>query len=452
MEFWIVSGGWHDAGDYEKKIGHSNDCGVDSYGYSGESLWYLMTAYEWNPGLFKDRVSNIPESGNGIPDILNEVKWELDWYLKIQQPDGHVIAKVFTTELWKMTSPPSSDRAPRYYGPPSREAEAVFVASLAHASRLFSDFSPSVSYSKMLRESALKTWNLWVKRGPDSPSRLWAAAEIFRLDPQNEEAKEAAEQSVYLKSFQPPVNDAFKGALAYLQNDQRDPGVEAQILSALGIQVDRIFQQNDSYRSGMDVSLYSWNSNWNKAEEALVLLWGARLKACGFHSPEECRNHAEDFLHYFHGLNPLNMFYMTHADLAGGKHGVWQPSQVWFNDSQNPVKVRRFSGKPVSVVGPLWPYFNGRDNFGVSDDHESEEGPAPGFVPDGPTYQYFQLKGKAVPPNLAEGKPAPVLKAYRDWNTIDHSGLKTQPWIVNECGIYDTASYLLLCAAFGDSL
>src|SRR5665213_3646425 len=110
-----LSGGWHDAGDFEKKIGHSSDCGVDSYGYSGETLWYLMTAYEWNPLLFENYASNIPESGNGIPDILNEAKWELDWYLKLQRPDGHVIAKIFTTQLWKMTSAPSSDTAPRFY-------------------------------------------------------------------------------------------------------------------------------------------------------------------------------------------------------------------------------------------------------------------------------------------------------------------------------------------------
>jgi len=444
-----LNGGWHDAGDYEKKIGHSNDCGVDSYGYSAESLWYMMTAYEWNPNLFKDGVSSIPEGGNGIPDILDEAAWEIDWYLKLQRTDGHVIAKVFTTELWKMTSPPSSDKAPRYYGPPTREAEDDFVASLAHASRLFSAFPQTVDYSRKLRKAALETWNRWVKRAPDSASRLWAAAELFRLDPKIEGAKDAVEQSGLLRTFQPGVNDAFKGALAYMESAKGDPTIEAGIRSALGAQVDSIFSKNDSYRSGMDASLYVWNSNWNKAEVALALLWAARLDACGSHSAAECRDHAEDFLHYFHGLNPLNMFYMTRADLAGGKHGVWQPTQVWFNDSKNPAAMRRYAGKPASVVDPLWPYFNGVDNFKVSDDVESEIGPAPGYVPDGPTFQYFQLKGQAEPPNVPGGKPAPVLKAYRDWHFIDNTGMKTQPWIVNECGIYDTSSYLLLCAAFG---
>jgi hypothetical protein len=97
----------------------------------------------------------------------------------------------------------------------------------------------------------------------------------------------------------------------------------------------------------------------------------------------------------------------------------------------------------------LWPYFTGTDNFGARDDHESEFGPAPGFVPGGPSYQYYDLKGQSEPPNLTGGKPAPVLKAYRDWNFVDASGLKTQPWIVNEPGNYETSSYLLLCAAFG---
>jgi hypothetical protein len=109
----------------------------------------------------------------------------------------------------------------------------------------------------------------------------------------------------------------------------------------------------------MDYSLYTWNSNWNKAEIALALLWAMRLDACGTHNAEECRNHALDFLHYFHGLNPLNMCYLTHADLAGGKHGVWQPFLVWFNDFWDQRKVRTYSGKPVSVKDPLVAVFHG---------------------------------------------------------------------------------------------
>src|SRR4051812_19044273 len=78
------SGGWHDAGGHNKYVP-----------FLGNTMWELMTAYELNPRAFGDD-SNIPESGNGVPDILDELKWELDWLLKMQCEDGLVHNRVAT--------------------------------------------------------------------------------------------------------------------------------------------------------------------------------------------------------------------------------------------------------------------------------------------------------------------------------------------------------------------
>src|SRR6185369_4319617 len=94
-----LTGGWHDAGDYEKKIGYSVNGGVTETGHNGDTLWYLLTAYELQPALFANIHGHIPESGNGLPDILAEAKWQLDWYLKMQRPDGHVLAGVHVVHL-----------------------------------------------------------------------------------------------------------------------------------------------------------------------------------------------------------------------------------------------------------------------------------------------------------------------------------------------------------------
>ncbi len=53
----------------------------------------LLMAYELNPSVFGDDW-NIPESGNGVPDILDEVRWECDWLLRMQMPDGSVCNRV----------------------------------------------------------------------------------------------------------------------------------------------------------------------------------------------------------------------------------------------------------------------------------------------------------------------------------------------------------------------
>src|SRR5207253_3073778 len=54
--------GWYDAGDYNKYIVNS-----------GITVYTMLAAWEHYPALFKDGQLNIPESGNGLPDLLDEV-------------------------------------------------------------------------------------------------------------------------------------------------------------------------------------------------------------------------------------------------------------------------------------------------------------------------------------------------------------------------------------------
>ena len=48
----------------------------------------LMIAYENNPAVWGDGQLLIPGGGNGVPDILDEIKYEIDWLLKMQRPGG----------------------------------------------------------------------------------------------------------------------------------------------------------------------------------------------------------------------------------------------------------------------------------------------------------------------------------------------------------------------------
>src|SRR5262245_42310067 len=97
-----VSGGWFDAGDYNKYVPWTTNL-----------LWNLLSAFEWNPGAFPDSY-NIPESGNGVPDILDEAKWELDWLRKMQLPDGSVLNRVGNHTFDAGNWDPSTDTQPRY--------------------------------------------------------------------------------------------------------------------------------------------------------------------------------------------------------------------------------------------------------------------------------------------------------------------------------------------------
>jgi hypothetical protein len=99
-----LHGGWMDAGDMNKYTTFANSAVIQ-----------LMEAYRMNPGVFKDNY-NIPESGNGIPDILDEAKWELDFLRRMQDATGTngFFLKVGVDNYNEVT-PPSSDSRPRYY-------------------------------------------------------------------------------------------------------------------------------------------------------------------------------------------------------------------------------------------------------------------------------------------------------------------------------------------------
>ena len=73
-----VFGGWHDAADWDRRPQHLSIVGD------------LTAVYLLKPENFSDGQLNIPESGNGIPDILDEACWGIEHLRLKQQSDGGV--------------------------------------------------------------------------------------------------------------------------------------------------------------------------------------------------------------------------------------------------------------------------------------------------------------------------------------------------------------------------
>jgi peptidoglycan/xylan/chitin deacetylase (PgdA/CDA1 family) len=68
-----VTGGWHDASDYLQYVATSSN-----------AVHQMLFAYTQNPGCFRDSYDAAGMPGaNGIPDILDEAKWGLDWLVKM---------------------------------------------------------------------------------------------------------------------------------------------------------------------------------------------------------------------------------------------------------------------------------------------------------------------------------------------------------------------------------
>ena len=424
-----LTGGWHDAGDYNKYV----------WSAVSTAVLHLLRAFEDNPEVFSDGDLNIPESGNGVPDLLDEVAYELDWLLKMQLPGGAVLSQLHV-DGWASNSPPSADTNLRYYLDPSLESGAVFAGTCALAARVYAD-QGMTAYADTLRTAALATW-AWLQSQGDSDVKVWAAAEIFRLDPSQ------AAAHAYVDTYYP--NDwggrffnvlAYdtQAALTYVQTAGATAQVKANIPASIGAQVDYILANDDLYRNGMPDWSYHWGSNAMRAGYGVFLTLAAQLGATGSATAAECRAHALDFLHFFHGQNAMSMVYLTNMSPLGGEHSSYQLYHAWFGASASTYSSTNYIGKPAAIAEPDYPYFKGVDNHGIDDNKSSALGPAPGFVPGGPNASY---SGTAVPPAGATY----LNRFYRDW--CDQTVWTAVTWEITENSISYQGPYVALAAAF----
>lgn len=120
--------GWYDAGDFNKYVVNS-----------GITTYTLLSAYEYFPEYFSNELDGfIPESGNGLPDILDEALWNINWLLAMQDPnDGGVYHKL-TAKRFQGVIMPADAVADRYVVQKSTSATLDFAAVMAVASRIFS--------------------------------------------------------------------------------------------------------------------------------------------------------------------------------------------------------------------------------------------------------------------------------------------------------------------------
>jgi hypothetical protein len=195
-----VSGGWFDAGDFGKYI-----MGAASV------TWRMLNSYEMHPSNYTDDW-NIPESANGIPDIVDETKWELDWFEKMQTEDGGVYNKV-AAERWESKLPQVADlggQSIRYVLEQATGETAIFGAAMAQASRIFQSIDSTIATRYLDR--AIRAYR-FLKAHPtnlpiggvvnppghvsgayndddDRDNRCWLAAELYRSTCQLHYAKE----------------------------------------------------------------------------------------------------------------------------------------------------------------------------------------------------------------------------------------------------------------------
>lgn len=413
-----LSGGWHDAGDYNKYVNSADDAVHD-----------LLHAWAAAPGRFSD-AAGIPESGNGVPDILDEVRWELDWLLRMRNADGSVLHKV-SVAAWSSSSPPSADADARYYAPATASATISACGAFAHGAEAFGALGPGgAAYAAILEAAAVAAWD-WLAANPQAiPSaygnagfqsapmeddayaqamnRVRAAAHLFGRTgaPAYRAFFDAGYAQAHLFTWgwaSPWEHDAQDALLHYARLPGATPAVVAAIRTAYAAQLagashlGRVLAGDDAYRAWLPDADHGWGSNRTKARHGLMYLAMNREGLDPLHAAAYLAA-AEDHLHYLFGVNPPGCAFLSNMGSRGSERSVSEIYHGWFAD-----------GTPFDSA------------------LTSPYGPAPGFVPGGPNPSFAPAAAYAGPP-LAPPQGQPILKSWRDWNT----GWPEQSWSVTE--------------------
>jgi endoglucanase len=340
-----TTGGWHDAGDYGKYVVNA-----------GITVGSLLMAYEMFPAKFNQDNLNIPESGNGVPDILDEVRYELEWLLKMQSSNGGVYFKV-TKEQFESIVLPNNDSGTRYIYTISSTATGDFSAVMARAARLYKNID-AIFADKCLNASEL-AWSFLVTnptiiptggfKNPastftgeygdvsDSDERLWASAELF------ETTGEATYKNYFESHYSSGgiisstiswANVKDLAQLTYLDSKQvsASSSVKLQIKTSLISSCNSLV--NNSSANGFGVSInpggYFWGSNSDVLNKAMLLIFA--------YEQTNNINYYETALmqlNYILGTNAHNISFVTGVGSKSVMHPHHRPS--WADGIVAPV-------------------------------------------------------------------------------------------------------------------
>lgn len=315
-----ATGGWHEGSSYDKYIAS----GV----YSSAML---MLVYELDSERFRDDSLQIPESGNGIPDILDEIKIELDWLLSMQdKTTGGFYHKLTPKEPIHATAP-EKDQSKRYIFDVSTAATASSCALLAKAYRLYRPFLPE--FAQACLDASKRAWQYLMEHPDtvgfenpegimtkayrdtdDSDERFWAAIELLLAtqDPRFQDiALEIEEHRVPLLSSAGYWANVMPLAVASMLNSASfdihkkiKTVAESDLISLANILYEK--KQKDGYRVTLQEGEFTWGSNGSILQNSFIFCLTHALTGKNAYLDA-----ALDQLHYLLGRNPLSICYIT---------------------------------------------------------------------------------------------------------------------------------------------
>lgn len=371
-----VTGGWYDAGDQGKYVVNG-----------GISAWTLLDLHErlaaWGrPRTFADGTLAIPERGNGVDDLLDEARFEVEFLLAMQVPDGTrltlpmraggklpaddfqpidaggLVHSKVADEAWTaLPTAPADDRMRRFLYPPTTGATLNLVAVAAQAARIWRTIDPAFAaralaaakrgWAAAERHPALYASSDFAGSGGYGDEvlddeRFWAASELFATTG-DARYRAIIESSSFFDRPSPDLNWA-KLDLAGLMTLATEPNalpapLLARARQALIARAEQLLAERA--RSGFALPFaspnFEWGSNSVMLNRAMVLgvAWQLTRKPV-------YRDAAVDVLHYLLGRNALDQSFVT----GFGMRTMHQPHHRFWAHAADP----RYPAPPSGVL------------------------------------------------------------------------------------------------------
>ncbi len=333
------SGGWHDAGDYGRYVVNSGiTCGT------------LLWAWELYPTALRSLDLGIPKQHPKLPDFLEEVLWNLQWMLEMQDTDGGVFHKQTSEHFCAFIMPQDDHLVSEVIGTgsapyKSTAATADLAAVMAIAARCYREFDPALA--TRFQTAAEKAWR-WAIANPNIPFRnppgiltgeygdphcsdeiSWASAELWRTtgDSQYEKAFLASLRSDRSALTITVPSWATVGSLACwtyaLSSRPGDAATKDAIRQATHRAAQALITQGQAngYGNTMALSDYVWGSNSVAGNQSLLLLMDQQ-----FHPNPDAVTAALNNLHYLLGRNCFGISWVTQVGRRPFMHPHHRPS------------------------------------------------------------------------------------------------------------------------------
>ncbi|MDP4182037.1 MAG: glycoside hydrolase family 9 protein [Bacillota bacterium] len=430
-----ATGGWYDGGDSSKHV-----C------YEGSALWKIQNQYELakvtgKDNVFGDNTMNIPESGNGIPDILDESRWAMEWMLNLQIPSGYDRAGmepylIADNESALLSLQPDLGRIQRVYYPPSTQSTLTLASCAAQAARLWKSIDPAFAQKCLVSaeiawDAALKNPEIYQPVSQISTASLscnylkdefyWAACELYITTGKNvyldyiKNSNHFCEIPLELTDL---GNEGFEGSIdrsttaglgtisLALNKGAEFPKAIENITKAADLYLSDQTKHGysaplseKSYISAIngffgEVSGYPYESNLLGSNNTIIMAYAYSLTG-----DKKYSNGVDEFMDYLLGRNPLVKSYIT----GYGANPVENPNHKL---------------------------------FAYQDDHSLPKAPA-GFLVSGPSAELNSIRHWAIdnPYHM------PAQKSYDDYY---------YDWVTNEVNVDINASLAWL-AAFAET-